>query len=326
MALRGPRNLVDPTRPYSYLLEEERGPDGRIAATATLFLTNRECPFRCLMCDLWKNTTERTVPVGAIPGQIDWALRKLHIEPGQQAVRTIKLYNSGNFFDAAAIPRDDLPIIAQRLNDFGFSTVIVENHPRMCGDVVRDFAEQLAGQLEVAMGLETVHPRVLPRLNKQMTLDDFSGACERLRAWEIQIRAFILLKPPFLSATEAVKWAQQSATFAWRAGVNCCAVIPTRSGNGMLETLEAAGDFSEPDLSDLEQVMDWGVTSRVGAQRFFVDLWDAGRFSRCRACVDDRVARLNKMNLTQQASAPIRCGACGSGAVATRSSNPSHRS
>ena len=29
--------------------------------------------------------------------------------------------------------------------------------------------------------LETIHPEILPRLNKQMTLDDFAAACARLR-------------------------------------------------------------------------------------------------------------------------------------------------
>ena len=32
------------------------------------------------------------------------------------------------------------------------------------------------GRLEIAMGLETVHPEVLRRLNKRMTLDDFERA------------------------------------------------------------------------------------------------------------------------------------------------------
>ena len=48
-------------------------PTGGCVDVATLFLTNRECPFRCLMCDLWKNTLEvgrsgsdpRTDPLGA---------------------------------------------------------------------------------------------------------------------------------------------------------------------------------------------------------------------------------------------------------------------
>ena len=76
---------------------------------ATLFLTNRECPYRCLMCDLWKNTLTETVPIGAIPAQIDYALGQL------PPARQIKLYNSGSFFDPHAIPPQDHPAIAAQV-------------------------------------------------------------------------------------------------------------------------------------------------------------------------------------------------------------------
>ena len=74
LSRRSQRNLVDPRRPHASLVEEECAVSGEIVSVATIFLTNRECPWRCLMCDLWKNTLTETVPVGAIPAQIDYAL------------------------------------------------------------------------------------------------------------------------------------------------------------------------------------------------------------------------------------------------------------
>ena len=65
---------MDPRRPYAYLVEPECNALGEIVDVATLFLTNRECPFRCLMCDLWKNTLAEPVSRGDIPTQIRWAL------------------------------------------------------------------------------------------------------------------------------------------------------------------------------------------------------------------------------------------------------------
>src|SRR5260370_339314 len=53
------------------------GPGGRSLPTTTIFLTNRECPYRCLMCDLWTNTLDATVPKGAIAAQIRDALINL---------------------------------------------------------------------------------------------------------------------------------------------------------------------------------------------------------------------------------------------------------
>src|SRR2546427_12728406 len=77
LARRPARNPLDPRRPFAFLVEEDRAESGEVVSVATIFLTNRECPWRCLMCDLWRNTLTKTVPLGAIPAQIDFALRQL---------------------------------------------------------------------------------------------------------------------------------------------------------------------------------------------------------------------------------------------------------
>ena len=72
---RGKKNHVDPQKPYAWIVEKERTLSGEIEDTASIFLTNSECPFHCLMCDLWKNTTDDAVPLGAIPNQLQHSLQ-----------------------------------------------------------------------------------------------------------------------------------------------------------------------------------------------------------------------------------------------------------
>jgi archaeosine synthase beta-subunit len=297
LARRGPKNAVDPLRPYAYLLEPERTAEGMVEDVATIFLSNRECPFRCLMCDLWKYTTDERVPDGAIPTQIALALRDLPAAPH------IKLYNAGNFFDAQAIPPNDWPIIARLLA--GFQIIILECHPRLIDDRCLQFQKLLTARLQIAMGLETVHPEVLPRLNKRMTLALFEQAVRFLRRHEIAVRAFILLRPPFLTESEGVEWAKKSLRYAFDVGVECCSVIPTRAGNGAMEHLEGQGQFHPPRIQSLEEVMEYGIGLRGG--RVFADLWDIERFSTCSRCGPGRVARLQTMNLTQSVPPMISC-------------------
>lgn len=297
LAARPQRNAVRADRPYAFLVEPERTDDGRIVDVATVFLTNRECPFRCVMCDLWKNTTVDKVPPGAIPQQIDYALSRL------RSATQIKLYNSGNFFDRQAIPREDYAAIAERVRSF--ERVIVENHPRLCGPDCAEFAGLLAGRLEVALGLETAHPETLRALNKQMTLDDFSRTVERLLAAEIAVRAFILLQPPFLPNSLAEEWALRSLEYAFALGVSCCTVIPTRGGNGIMESLADAGRFSPPSLAAVERVMERGLNLKTG--RVFVDLWDAARLASCPCCASARIERLRQMNLAQRILPSVPC-------------------
>lgn len=301
-AARGPKNYVNPREPYAYLVEDELSANGRVEPVATLFFTNRECPFTCLFCDLWKNTTDETVSEGSILEQIDYALARL------PAARHIKLYNSGNFFDPKAIPSEDLAGVAERMRDF--RTVIVENHPRFCTDAVLEFRDLLRGQLEIAIGLETIHPEVLPALNKRMTVEDFDHAAEMLAIGGIALRAFVLLKPPFLDEEEGVAWAVKTIEHAFEQGARVCSVIPVRGDNGIMESLAARGDFAPPTLASLERVAEAGIQMNRG--RVFVDLWDADKLAKCGICSAARINRLTQMNLSQQVLPRIGCECGGS--------------
>ena len=300
LSQRPNKNRVNPWRPYAYLTEKEGSVEGTVEDVATIFLTNKECPFRCLMCDLWKNTTDERVPYGAIPTQIQWALEKLLPAP------RIKLYNSGNFFDVQAIPPEDLSSIARLLEPF--KTVIVECHPRLIGESCLEFKEMLQSDLQIAMGLETVHPDVLQKLNKRMTLADYRHAVDYLSKNNISIRAFILLSLPFLNEAESVVWAKQSIDFAFELGVECCVIIPTRGGNGALDQLRGEGLFEQPRIESLEEVLEYGIEKKCG--RVFADLWDIKKFSDCAKCTPLRIRRMHSMNLGQFISQPIRCD-CG---------------
>ena len=74
---RSPKNSLDVRRAYGAFVEQEPDAAGRLRDVATLLLTNRECPFRCLMCDLWKNTLDEPTSRTAIPEQIRSALANL---------------------------------------------------------------------------------------------------------------------------------------------------------------------------------------------------------------------------------------------------------
>lgn len=292
---RGARVSVDPFRPYAYFVEPELSHCWQMEPVTTVFLTNRECPFTCVYCDLWKHTTTSSVPVGAIPAQIDFALGQL------PSTRLLKLYNSGNFFDPQAIPPADYSEIIARARQF--DRLIVENHPRLVTEECVRFRDQLGRELEIALGLETVHPDVLPRLNKQMTLDEFAAAVTFLHRHGIATRAFILLRPPFLGAAEsAVDWAVRSAEFAAELGMGCSVIIPTRGDDGLLKQWQANGDYSPPTLVELATVMQrlWSHRwAQSQTMRVFADLWDLERLTLPDADSHALAAGLRSGNETQ---------------------------
>lgn len=300
-ALRPPKNKVDPFVPYHFLHEQEPGISGGIATVNTIFLTSKECVFKCLMCDLWKNTLDTAVPAGAIIQQIDHALERL------PAAEVVKLYNNGNFFDTGAISPEEYPAIAARVA--GYKRVVVENHPRLCNDSCIAFNDLLDGKLEIAMGLETIHPYALPGLNKRVSPEDFRKAALFLKTHNIDVRAFVLLNPPYITnADENIAWTLKTIQFAFECGAARCSVIPVRPGNGIMEVLWKNDHYTPPTLDMLEEVFEKALLLRQG--QVLADTWEIGFLSQCPVCFEKRKNRLEAMNLSQRIAPSIPCTSC----------------
>ena len=310
---RGARSLLDPWHHQGVVIDDERTAGGHLAPVATVFLTGRECPWRCTMCDLWKHTTEADTPRGAIPAQIGAARDELR--ECAPAVTTLKLYNAGSFFDPRAVPVSDYGEIAARL--IGLDRVIVESHPALIGPRVDHLLDALnqhraSPALEVAVGLETANPTALDLLNKRFTIEQFRSAAAAIRARGIAVRVFLLISPPFVADEDQDAWLIQSIDMAFASGASVVSLVPTRSGNGAMEVLSAAGLFRVPSLEDVERSLATGLAAAAGRGRIFVDLWDLQRLASCPACFESRKTRLHTMNLAQAVSAPpAACARCG---------------
>jgi radical SAM enzyme (TIGR01210 family) len=313
---RGPRPEHHPWRYQGLIVEDERAPDGGSARMATVLLTGRECPWRCAMCDLWRYTTVADTPPGAIPAQVAAARAALGDE--RMPVAGMKLYNAGSFFDPRAVPEADYDAVASALT--GLSRLVVESHPALVGKRVDRLLaalarhreiEQRPASLEVAMGLETAHPIALERLNKRFTLARFAESAKRLEDRGVALRVFLLISPPFVPFHEQDDWLLRSVDAAFSCGASVVSLVPTRAGNGAIDTLARAGFFRAPDLDDIERSFELALVHAHAHQRcrVFVDIWDLGQFSHCPQCFAARRDRLQRMNLEQRVLPPRPCTA-----------------
>lgn len=310
-------------RHQGVLREREPDADGRVRDVATVFLTNHECPWRCVMCDLWRYTTEAVTPPGDVAAQLAAALDELraagdgHVGDGALPY-ALKLYNAGSFFDRRAIPLADHEPIARLVAPVGH--LVVECHPALVNEdldrflAARETARGAADpppSLEVAMGLECADDGVLARLAKGMTRADFAAASAALVRRGVAARAFVLIAPPFVAPARWVDATRTAVRFAVECGVTVVSLVPTRAGNGALDELARRGEFREPSLGEIEEGGEAALAGAAGRARVFVDLWDLERFARCASCAPARRERLARINLAQCALPPVTCGGCG---------------
>ena len=301
-SLRPPKLRVDPYSAHSSLVEVERRPIGRTERALTVFLTGAECPFTCSFCDLWRGTIDGPTPPGALTTQLKSVLQALDAPVPDR----LKLYNASNFFDQRAVPLEDLIGIARLAAPF--AAVTVESHANTIGPKTVAFARQITGRLEVAVGLETIHPVAAARLNKRLDLPQFDLATRILSENGIDLRVFVLLGAPYVPPAESVAWTVRSVEYAVERGASVVSIIPVRGGNGELERLQALGDFTPPTLSELEAAL--SECAQFTGTVVTADLWDVQRLPACEHCRARRVERLRRLNVTGYAEPGVACSVC----------------
>jgi radical SAM enzyme (TIGR01210 family) len=302
-SIRPPKLRVDPYKAHGSLVEEERRPDGKIERALTVFLAGAECPFTCTFCDLWRGTIDGPTPPGALIKQLDGVLRNL-VGPVPDR---LKLYNASNFFDQRAVPPEDVAGIAALAAPF--AAVTVESHANTIGPKTLAFSRQIHGRLEVAVGLETIHPIAAAQLNKRLDLAQFDRAARFLIENSIDLRVFVLLGVPHVPVEESVAWTVRAVEYAAERGASLVSIIPVRGGNGEIERLQALGHFVPPTVSQLEEALDLSLV--VTGTVVTADLWDVERLSSCERCRGDRIDRLRRLNATARAEPRIACTTCG---------------
>ena len=309
------RNPVTADRPYHVTEEFEPNGNGGIAHTTTVFLTASECPIRCTMCDLWKNTLTVPTPPGAIVQQIDWALRENRTPgldadkrnavlespllprdiplpespPESPSERWLKLYNSGNFFDPRSIPPSDHDAIIERCH--GFDRIVIENHPKFGSSRLSRFKDRLTIPLEIAVGLETVQPRWLDRFGKQMTRDDFDRYAKILADQDIDLRVFLIIGVPGITVAESLRWTRLSIRHAIRVGARHISLIPLRpSSHPSQSSSSSLPRFTTQSLLELQQAALEDAASHCVVT---MDLWDIPPHA-------PHLSLLHQRNLTQR--------------------------
>jgi len=181
--------------------------NGEIVPSLTILLTTKGCFWArdvgCTMCGYIADSNP-DAQSSDIKKQLFEALALY-----DKAFKIVKLFTSGSFLDQEEVPVDARDAILAALADT--PRVIVESRPEfvtseICGDVVRSNRH-----VEVAIGLETSNDDIRNNcINKGFTFRDFVRAAKVAHSDGLTVKAYLLLKPPFLTELEAMEDAIQS--------------------------------------------------------------------------------------------------------------------
>jgi radical SAM enzyme (TIGR01210 family) len=124
----------------------------------------------------------------------------------------VKIFTSGSFFDDDEVPVKIQEKILTGFNGRGAACLSIESLPVFCTKEKVAWAAGLHPGLEVALGLESANDAVLERVvNKPFRYKDFVKAAGIAKETGARVKAYIVIKPPFLSEAESLEDAVFSA-------------------------------------------------------------------------------------------------------------------
>jgi radical SAM enzyme (TIGR01210 family) len=249
----------DPREPTRVWLDEDNTPDG-VYQSLTIILNTGGCRWAraggCTMCGYVAESVEGgSVPHEDLMAQVEKCLDHEE-ENADEESGLIKIYTSGSFLDEREVPAETRQAIAETFA--ARDRIVVESLPDFVErEKIRDFTEQ-GLETDVAIGLETATDRVRRDcVNKYFEFSEFERACEHARDCDAGVKAYLLMKPAFLSEPEAVEDMKSSVRKC--AAVDGCHTVSMNPTNvqrhTMVEDLYHDGGYRPPWLWSVAEVL-----------------------------------------------------------------------
>lgn len=202
--------MRDDSSPVSVWREQERIGQEQVEAGVMILGTSGCSHFHaggCSMCG-YNFDSRGTVAPRHISDQFHMAISQL----GE--VKFLKVYTSGSFLDPEEVPEPCSDEILEHCAQKGLR-LLFESRPEFVTQGRLEHVLSLHDDLEVALGLESSNDEILRNsINKGFSRADYERAANDLREKGVDIRTYVLLKPPFLTESEALTDAIATIGFA----------------------------------------------------------------------------------------------------------------
>ena len=197
-------------KPVSFWTKTDRLID-EIGKEFTIILRTKGCSWAlgnyggCSMCGYVQDANIKEVPSHYLIKQFDYALeRKLNEIKDSQNNYTLKIFNSGSFFDNSELDKAVRMHIYRKIAEIkNIKEFIIESRVEyLTADQLSNLKNNLKNKyIEIGIGLETTNDYIRNNyINKGLMYEQFLKAVDLCRKYDIGVRAYLLFKPPFLTS------------------------------------------------------------------------------------------------------------------------------
>jgi len=196
--------IKDPKKPVRFWSDKDILED-KIVDTFVIILRTRGCSWAlrsgCSMCGYFNDSMWQDVSNDDLLTQFYTAMNNYS---GQKFV---KIFTSGSFLDDKEInPKVRKEIL--RTLSVTADKISIESRPEYVKDKTLKEIKSVIGlkKFEIGIGLETSSDYVRKNcLNKGFKFDDYKKAANNVKEQNIDLKTYVLIKPPFLTEKESIE-------------------------------------------------------------------------------------------------------------------------
>jgi len=295
-----PAGSTDARRYVNQWVEREAIGTEEVSAFV-LILRTRGCYWAdekgCSMCGYAKDTLGRSATPEELAEQLAHAVARYRGEP------YVKVYTSGSFLDDREVDPESRRLLVAAFSGTA-RRLLFETLPEFAvADALEPLKGAFAGEIEVALGLESTDPTVLGRyVHKNAPPSEYLAAADRVRGLGLRAKAYLLLKPPYLTESESIRDVVRSVAEAAH-HFDALSVNPVHIQNGtVVEWLFRRGRYRPPWLWSVVEALRDGAPRR-GTSRL-VSFPTAGGLARgphnCGQCDARVLAAIETASLAQE--------------------------
>lgn len=213
----------------------------------------------CTMCGYYNDRADDPITAQDIIDQFEFAMKKnneLFANPDQDEKIAIKIFNSGSFLDNNEIPEEAQIYIMDRISKIDqIKEIVIESLPGYITDNKLEMLRKHLGNkyLEFGIGLESANEFISKNIiNKAFDYKTFQRVNEKIHQHKFATRAYLLLKPPFISELQAIVDTCQSIQFCIENRVDTISINPVNvQENTICRTLFQNNAFQPPKYYSL---------------------------------------------------------------------------
>ncbi|AEF97213.1 archaeosine biosynthesis radical SAM protein RaSEA [Methanotorris igneus] len=258
------RKESNPNKPIATWVQDDIFLDKSIGKSLTIILRTVGCRWAyesggCTMCSYLMDSSPTPISAENLKKQFDYAIEKVK----DLDEFSVKIFTSGSFLDEFEVPREAKEYIFERLGKLEeegkLKEIAIESRPEFITEEnlknIREYIKDI--NVEIGVGVETFNEEIRNiAIHKGVTTEDIINAINIAKKYNVGIKAYLLIKPLFITEKDAILDAINSANKAFEVGCSRVSFCPATVHKGtLMEYFWSKNQYRPPFLWSIIEIL-----------------------------------------------------------------------